>query len=238
MFRHLCFLLFFTRLIWADTPYVLYPVDVSQRGLGVVSMVNTLLSTPYATNGSEVAIQTSTTIPFPYAPYVVNGIIPYVQSIASASNNTLLIVAYQPIGTNVQYLVVPVEQIIAILYSPKKILTSTAFTSTYASGYVVQTSVDLIQRASDIQGVVTTLLTASPYKTQASTVGLQTTLSGSYYPPISTTTGLIQNVQSVTLVSGNSGLLLVSYLSPKRISGTIVIAAEQVEEVIYYPTPQ
>ncbi len=211
----------------------IFPIDGSVRGTHVVNMIATLNSAPYYTTQSEVVIQLSSTIPFPYAPYVVNGLIPYVQSATPATNDTLLIVKYLPPGTTAQYLVVPIEQILVLAYSSVPLPKGSSYTSNFNAGIAPYLSVNTVQRAADIQNVVSTLLNTTPYKSSRSSVALYTTVSGPYNPAIPNS--LVTRVQGVTLVSPNDTLLLVTYLANQNIPSTLVLAAEQVQSVVYYP---
>ncbi|MES2274090.1 MAG: hypothetical protein V4487_07850 [Chlamydiota bacterium] len=213
-------------------PTTIFPIDPMQRGLNIAKMVATLTTAPYNIPQSEVAIQTLSTTPFPYASYVVNGLIPYVQTISLAPYDTLLIVKYVPPGASPQYLVVPIELISEVIYSPVTI-PATGFTSSFANGVIPFFSIDPVKRAADIQSIATTLLTSAPYKTATSKVGILTTLSGPFFLPLQN--GLIYNVQSVTLMAANDTLLLIKYLSTQFVSSTIVVAAEQVQQVVYFP---
>ena len=198
-------------------------------------MISTLNSAPYNGSTSEVALQLVSNAVFLYAPYVVNGLIPYVSSVSPAPNDTLLLVTYYPSIPKVGplYLVVPIEQVTAVIYSPVPLYPGSSFSSTYMNGLTPWLYISPTERASDIISMVNTLL-APPYNGGASNVALYTTLSGPFYPPVSG--GVIQNVQSVTQVSVGDTLLLVSYLSPTTNAlGTIVVAVEQVLEIVYYP---
>ena len=90
-----------------------FPIDPMQRGKDIANMVTTFLASPYLTSLSEVAIQTAR-----------NGLITDVQGINPAPNYTLLIVKYFSAGDISQYVVVPVEQILEVIYSTTPFLTS------------------------------------------------------------------------------------------------------------------
>jgi hypothetical protein len=218
----------------SGTP-VVYEIDPTERGADIIKMVTTYNSAPFKGPSSEVVLQTRLRGTAGYAPAVVNGLIPYVQSIATATNGTLFIVTYlTPDRSIPQYIVVPVEQIVAVAYSPIAIPT-TGFTSVNGTGVLPFYSIDLADRAADIQNVVNTLLTTAPYKTSISGVTIQTSLSGPYNPPIAAG-GIIPNVKSVSLAfAPNKTMMLISYLSQAFIPGTIAVSVEQVQQVIYLP---
>ncbi len=224
---------FWISAVSANGLTTIFPINSVQRGLSISQIITTFTSSPYNVPQSEVAIQTLSTIPFPYAPYVANGLIPYVQSASLAPNDTLLIIRYKPPAATTQYLVVPIELISEVIYSPITIPSSPGFTSTFPNGVVPFFSIDPVQRAADIQSITTTLLTSAPYKTSTSKVGILTTLSGPFFLPLQN--GLISNVQSIALASANDSLLIVKYLSTQFISGTIIVTAEQVQQIVYFP---
>jgi hypothetical protein len=229
-------ILFAASAAFGASQETIFPIDAMHRGLQIVTMVTTLNAPPYnapTVPQYEVAIQLASRLAFPSAPLVVNGLIPYVVSATPAPNDTLLIVKYQPRGTTPHYLVVPVEQVLAVVYSPIAITSTTGFSTNYLTGITPLLSINPVQRAADIQNVVGTLMTSPIYKTAKSTVAVYTTLSGPFYPAIQN--GLITQVQSVRLVSANDTLMLITYLSNQNVTGTIIVAAEQVIEVVYYP---
>ena len=71
----------------------------------------------------EVAIQTTLSSSIPYATYryITNGIIPYVQAMTPTPYYTLLIISYltSQMPSIKQYVVLPTEQVTALLYFPK-----------------------------------------------------------------------------------------------------------------------
>jgi hypothetical protein len=212
-----------------------FPINPTHRGADIISMVSTLSAAPYRTPTSEVSIQTAFSGTLSYAPSVLNGMIPFVQSIATGPNQTLFIIAYQ--GTRnspqTQYIVVPVEQLLSVVYSTRTIAT-TGFSVTPPTGMIPYFPINLALRAEDIQNVVATLVGTAPYATPVSSVAIQTTLDGPFYPTI--TGGFIPDVQSISLASSpNETLLLVNFIGPYNQSASVVVAVDQVEQVIYYP---
>lgn len=214
---------------------IVFPIDPTLRGQDIVQLINTFLtSTTYKTAASEVGIQTTITSNSSYAPAIVNGFIPNVQSILAAPNNTLFIVTYctTPRSSQPYYIVVPVEQIVTIAYSIQTISPGT-FTASHLSNSLSYFPIDLAARAEDIQSIVNTLLTQAPYKTAASTVTLQTTLSGPYYPSFSG--GTIPKVLSISLSpASNETMFIVTFQSSSYMPGTVVVAPNQVSKIIYY----
>lgn len=226
---------------------VVYPIDPSKRGADIVSMVSTLTKAPYNTTGFGVFIQTkyATTDTSSYAPGIINGVIPYVQSITPATNGTLLIVTYYLSGASSTpyYFVLPVEQTVAVIYyqqAPKT--TSGMFFAPTVAGNFSYYPIDLEKRAIDIQNVVNTLLTTKPYFTSTSQVAILTSLTGPFYPPTGNS-GVIFNVKNVSFTSPtNNTLMLIKYLpysggiTPlSSTQYTLVLAVEQVLQVVYIP---
>lgn len=213
-----------------------YQIDVSQRGSEIVS---TFKSLPPAggINTPEVALQTTIPTSNAYTAYryISNGIISYVQSITQTTYNTLLIVAYQAqqFPSYLQYIVVPVEQIVALLYFENKNnlpSSSSPFSAGTIPNSVPYYFVDPKQRAADIVSAVTKLM-ATPFKTAPTNqVWLQTTLSGPFSPPIPN--GLLKNVISISIA--NNSLIEVEYLPPNQPQPlTIVLTPEQVLQINY-----
>lgn len=225
--------------IFADAPITIFEIDATQRGSDIASLIGVLTRRPYNANPSyEVAIQTASL----NGVGIVSGIIPYVQSVTPATNETLLIVTYLPKPGNsiVQYIVVPVEQISLVLYaaastnSGAPISQLTPFVSSFPSGVLPRLSISPIARAADIVNVFNLLL-GKPYF--AYQVDILTTLTGNF-PPIgfpftpSLTNGSIQNVIGI---KNQNDFLLITY--QPRLSNTvytIVAAPEQVQQMVYY----
>ena len=197
-----------------------FSIDPMLRGADLLTMFSALSKAPYKTAQSQLALQTTQ-----------SGLILNVQSLTAATYSTLLIVAYKPANVT-QYTVVPVEQITELIYSPVAISPSSVFSSlTAPSGNFPYFAVDVSERASDIQNVVTTLITSSPYKTPVSTVSIQTTLSGPFY--LSFSNGLIPDVKSVLLTSAtNKTLLLINYKVGFQTT-SIVVAPDQIYGIVY-----
>ncbi len=179
-----------------------------------------------------------TTLPYSNAyttyKYIVNGLIPYVQSITQTTNNTLLIITYQCLQTPSvsQYIVLPTEQVTALLYFPYQntLPTSNApFTASVISGTTPYFSVDPKQRATDIVDATTKLLNA-PFKTSSQTqVWIQTTLTGPFNPPVPN--GLLKNVLAISV---NNSLIQIQFLPPNLSTPTTVfVSPEQVQQITY-----
>lgn len=202
-----------------------FPIDPGSRGNDLIQMFLTLTSpvNSYKTAISQVGLQTTR-----------NGLIANVISITPTTNDTILIVQYLPTSSiSFHYAVLLVEQIVAMIYSNTTISTSSTFTSTYPGGIISTFPVDVKKRAADIQNVFSTLNKA-PYVGPFSSVGLQTTLAGPFYAPI--TNGFIPNVSSISATAAPNGtLLLVTYLSSFFQTSTIVVAPDQVYGIVYVP---
>ncbi|HSX27075.1 MAG TPA: hypothetical protein VLE89_08750 [Chlamydiales bacterium] len=227
----LCAVCFFSSA-FANAPLTLFSIDTSQRGSEIVNIVKVLTAPPFNSATSELAIQTTTN--FIYAPYVVNALIPYVRSITPGPNNTLFIVNYFPKNApSLQAVVVPVEQIVEVVYSTQTIPT-TGFTSTWGTGVLPLITVDPVLRAQDIFFVVSTLLTSPTYQTGVSKVTIVTTTNGPYYPAIPN--GIITNVISVSLLANNSSYLQIKIITSQgAVNGTYIIPAEQIQQIVFYP---
>ena len=201
--------------------------DRRARVVGLCQTTRTFASQPLIYTTYERALS--------YAPSVLNGMIPFVQSVATGPNKTLFIISYKGArnSSQTQYIVVPVEQILSVVYSTRTIAT-TGFTVTPPTGMIPYFPINLPLRAEDIQNVVATLVTSAPYATPISSVAIQTTLDGPFYPTI--TDGLIPDVQNISLAaSPNETLLLVNFIGPYNQLASVVVAVDQVEQVIYYP---
>ena len=236
----------------AYSPIWLYPIDATARGKGIVQAVNAAFSPPSGTAATtEVVIQTAASPSFLYAPYVSNGLIPYVQnSLVSAPNYTLFIVPYLPgntMTTTIQYLVVGVEQIVGVFYSPLNSTpaisgNSSGYTSTFSSNVLPLYSIDPYHRAADIASITTTLLTNPLYTQNNSQVWIQTTLNGSsprgFYPPFySNFPGCIPYVQGISQIVGTA-FLQITYQNVRYpgITGSVIVSAEQIQQIVYFPT--
>lgn len=240
-----CFLLLVSAAAFADSPMTLYKIDPTTRGPQIATIVSTFNSAPYSNPAQyEVAIQTGSgfLISPTFAPLAEGGFIPYVKEAIASTNGTLLIVTYNPSGisTRNQYIVIPVEKMAAVMYSPQEI-TEFTITSNYPTGELPRYDVDPVLRAADLASVFSTLnatLTPpslSPYFTGQDSVGIFTTLSGPFNPPIYG--GFIPYVQSVT---ASGAYLIIEYL-PVALNGktfknnaTIIVTAEQVIQMVYY----
>lgn len=209
-----------------------FPIEASNRGAALVSMFQTLTKAPYATSQSEIALQT-----------LRNGLIVDVQTITPATNNTLFIVSYYPFSspTIVQYIVLPVEQIVSMVFSLRPFTRTMNFGSSYplnVVGVLPVFSVDLAHRAADIVNIFTILNTQFPYKQSNSQVALQTTLTGSYtyaqtgMAPV--TNGVIPDIQSITTIPSSVGgtMMLVSY-EQGVYTGNIILTPDQVYGMVY-----
>jgi hypothetical protein len=233
----------------ANPPLDLFPIDATTRGVEFASILNTAFS--LATASGEVVIQTQATPPFLRAPGVQNGIIPYVQNTSmfpfDAPNSTLFIFAYNPngsIGVNqtTQFLVVGIEQIVTVVYrntvSPPFPLTP-AFQSNYAANILPLVTINPSLRAVDIQNIAQQFL-SSPTTfngNNGSQLWITTTLSGPFYVPFASNVapGAIPNVTAISVLS--SEFLLITYKPLSSLfSWSVIVSAEQVQQIVFYPT--
>ena len=115
-----------------------FPLDSGTRGTQIVTTFKSL-SVATGINYPQFALQTSIGNSS-YATYkfISNGYIPYVQSITPTTNNTLIIVGYQPnTTTSTLYVVVPPEQVTTMLYFPNiynQPSSTSPFSSTFPNG--------------------------------------------------------------------------------------------------------
>jgi hypothetical protein len=208
----------------------IFPIHPVNRAADILHMFTTLQKSPFKTNQSQVSLQTTR-----------NGLIINVQGMTLATNKTLILVSYLPPTslTVMQFIVLPIEQIVEVIYSLKALTTSASFSAPSADGVLPLFSVDLAHRAADIKEIFDILNTDPTYQKRTSSVSLQTTLRGSYLlgstglPSI--TNGLIPNIQNISLTEAPNGtMLLVRYLSGV-LFGTVIVTPDQVYEVVYSP---
>lgn len=226
------------------TGQILYPVDAGNRGTQIVNAF-AFFSSAIATTSTYpyVALQTNlpTSLYYNYTTYknISNGIISYVQNIFSTTYNTLLIVKYLPPSgsrqTLPQYVVVPAEQIVELLYFTVKTLpaSNAPFTSSPINGTIPFFSVDPTQRAVDIVYAVNQLMTTFKNTGTNSQVWVQITLKGPFKPPLPNP-GLLQNIQSVTY--SNSLIQFTFQTTNQPIVQTVLVAPEQVQQITYLQT--
>lgn len=233
---------------------VFFPIESSLRG---TDFLNTFSSFSRATGTTtpEMALQTTITyLPLPpnsnkpYGTYqgIQNGIISYAQAITSTTYNTLLIVSYlYPNSATKQYVVVPAEQILDLLYFfDNNHLPSSngAFTASPIPGTIPYYSVDPRQRAADIGSVITQLL-KTPFKETQSQIWMEVTLTGPFTPQLPTinygsnTVSVLQNVTAVSLT--NNILTITFQPNDPRLTypPTVIVTPEQVQRIIYVRYP-
>ncbi len=224
------------------TGQVLYPIDANIRGSEIISSFTTLYQSTAknTTNYPYIALQTTLPNSSQYTTYksISNGIISYVQNIASTPYNTLVLVTYLPPPASKQqsvpqYIVLPAEKMISLLYFTYATapLSTNAFTASPIYDTIPFFSVDSTQRASDIVSAVNQLMGA-PYKNTStnSQVWVQTTLNGPFNPPLPSP-GLLQNIKSVSY--NNSLIQFTFQTTPQSVVQTILVAPEQVQQITY-----
>ena len=176
-------------LLGAASQTTLYQIDSTTRG---TEILNTFKALKHAsgTQVPEFALQTTLpgNIPYTTYRYINNGLIPYVQSITPTVYNTLLIVAYQTTQTYgvSQYLVLPSEQVVAVLYFPTLSnlpKTQGSFTASAPVGTLPYFEVNPYQRAIDIASAVNQLMQPPFHTSNTNQVWMQTTLTGPFNPP-------------------------------------------------------
>jgi len=225
---------------------IFYPTDCAQRGAEIVNTFNSS-SLSHATGAEYPQILFQTKLPsLPYTPYQYpndnKGMISFVQSLTQTTHNTLLIVTYinQRFSSRPQYIVLPVEQFMDLVYVPTRYnqpSNSTSFSSNFTGGVYPYFSVDPKQRAADIVSAVNQLKTSSSFQRTALTqIWIQTNLSGPFNPQIPN--GLLKNI---TAISVDNSLIRIDYFPPYfQQTQTVVVTPEQVEQVLFiynYNTP-
>lgn len=221
----------------------LYQIDAGVQGTSFYNQYYALLPGGKPINNNnppEVAFQTSLQNPssfntYKYATYglISNGLIRYIQNVYRTTYNTLLIVSYQTSGNQPEYIVVPVEQLIDLIYFPSTSFlptSSSPFNASYLSGVVPYFSVDPSQRAMDIVYTVGQLQTT--FKTSSSNqVWIQTGVNGPFNPNLPVP-GLLQNIQSIAY---NNGMLQITFQTNHNgsITQTVYVSPEQVQQIIW-----
>ncbi len=261
MFKRVLAICFFSCSLFAQGSFtfsensngsvIIFPISPSERGVDIIAHFNTLNSAPFKTDRSQIALQTTK-----------NGLITNIQSITPTTHSTILLIAYllptnalpkgnvgkDESGTSFGYVAIPVEQTIELVFSPTTISATSVFTSSVPAGTLPIFSVDLSQRALDIEEAVNFLVTAprANARSSISPVSIQTTLDGPFYTGgISSNSlivnGLIPQVQNASsTVAPNGSLLLVTFKPPRPNQfttregfATVVVAPDQVVQIIF-----
>lgn len=240
----------------------IYYIDPSNRGNDIVNMITTLststfTSAPYTS--SEIAIQTRMAGP--------NGqplLIRYVTSsnVFATTNKTILIIGSPPSKgntTNLTFYVVPVEQIVEVVYSAYTTLgTGSTYSNLITTGILPLYNINLAQRAADIIDVFTIIKKSSNasyfrYK-GASYFTIQSTLTGSYNPPlipagaitsipyvqcVSLTPNNLCSTSGITALASNGTILYITYNSVNNTTRAsyLIAGTEQIVGITYYPNP-
>ena len=224
----LCALSVFAQVVPSTANSAFFSIDPQQRGLDIVSLFNTLnTSATYNSTYSQVGIKTFL-LPSGNVLFFQN-----VLGIKPATNSTILAINTLPQGSRSQNTtVVFVEQISEMIYSPTPLVSSSfgSFISASPTGILPYFPIDIAQRGADIYDIVTLLKAAGGTN---NTVNIGTTLSGSYYAPLSSS-GTILNVQSVKIVSPT--LLLIQYYNTVSLA-YIVVSPDQVTGIYYAGNP-
>lgn len=262
MFRLLFVFFSVSGLVFAQTIYfqssqapngslTIYSINPGTRGFDIVSVFTSLNANKSAQ--AQIAMQT-----------LNQGLIPNIQFINPMKNGTILIVGYLmpnnnlPTGNVGQYkvgnalisygfMVVFVEQIVELIYSPNIIYTNSVFTSQVPASLLPIFTVDLQQRSQDIEEAVKFMSTPPVrYRSTAfSPVSIQTTLNGPYYSSgnaglsanITNTlffNGLIPQVNSASTSDAPGGSLLKVTFIP-RVTGNFILGPNQTAQVIAGP---
>ena len=237
----------------ANVPLDLYTIDASTRGQDFFSTLTTAFV--QATASGEVVIQTQAMPAYLRAPGVSYGLIPYVQNGTNqtttfpykAPNSTLFIFAYNPNGSRgitqtTQFLVVGIEQVVTVAYrntiSPPFPLNA-PFATVYANNVLPLYTINPTLRAADVQNIAQKFI-SSPGDfngNSSSQLWIITTLSGPYYVPFATKVapGAIPNVTGISVLS-NEFLLITYKPFSSLFSWSVIVAAEQIQQIVFYPT--
>ena len=237
----------------ANAPLDLYTIDASKRGQDFFNILTTVFT--QATTSGEVVIQTQAMPAYLRAPGVSYGLIPYVQVGTNqnvtfpykAPNSTLFIFAYNPNGARgitqlTQFLVVGIEQIVTAAYrntiSPP-FPQNGVFSTVYANNVLPLYTINPTLRAADVLDISQKFL-SSPGAfngNSSSQLWILTTLSGPFYVPFATriAPGAIPNVTGISVLSNE--FLLITYKPLSSLfSWSVIVSAEQVQQIVFYPT--
>jgi hypothetical protein len=199
---------------------IVYQIEASQRGFDIAKMVTQLSGSGIFTG---VALQTTSQLLY------------NVISLTPATNYTMFIVNYATTSGAVNHIVVPVEQILEVVYRPypQKFSSNQQYAVGSVSGVLPYISVDPVERAADIQSIFNYLNTTgrSSFSPSVYKIYIQTSLDLSNYYGL--TSGVIVDARSVTISSGSNGtLMLISYQYNTN-TYSVVIAPEQVVSITY-----
>ncbi len=189
-------------LLAASSGTAVFPYDPMQRGLDIYNYITNLSASALGNgiNIAEIAIQTTkglihnviNTTAFPNIKPTPNYTILLIGSSGRTGN-------YNP--TYLTYYILPVEQIVDVIFSPYGSLASNAtFTSSQASGVLPIFPVNISQRATDIANIIPIIQANESlfrYTSGRSSVSFHTTLNGSF--PANLPSGVIRYVQCVSL---------------------------------------
>lgn len=229
-------------VIQAAPQNTLFPIDSGERGTQISDTFGAL---PHATSSTYPEFIFQTLIPpglsniYGSYAYIINGRLPFVQNVYTTPNNTLLIISYRPLNAfNNQYIVVPPEQIVDLIYVQyiyNEPPSTAPFTSTAIPNQIPFFSVDQQERIEDIISATNQLLSTT-FATGTSQVWIQTTLSGPFVPPFNSnnTPGLLQNVKSIAQLA--NGLIQITYLPINQATNqTVIVTPQQVVQIFYIP---
>lgn len=249
--RHLLIFIFFISTnLFAQSLNIpdgaaIYPINLMQRGQDIVNMISTLSNPPFTTSNtnSEIAIQTRMLNSSGQSTLIRNVVS---SNVLPTTNSTILIIGSQfAKGNNssLTFYIVPVEQIVEVIYSPNNTLTSgSSFTTMVTTGILPFYEVNLSQRATDILDVFSIIESNPSYFR----------FKGSSYFTLQTVDGTIPFVQCVTLtpnllcstdnISGftsNGTLLYVTYNTSNLLSGSryVIVGTEEINGINYFPNP-
>ncbi len=259
--RHwLVFIFFISTNLFAQSLNIpsgaaIYPINPTQRGQDIANMIKTFSSPPFSTTykNSELAIQTGMLNNLGQLILIRNVVS---SNVWPTTNSTILIIGSQLTRGNnssLTFYVVPVEQIVEVIYSANNpLVPGNSFAALVTTGILPFYDEDLSQRATDIIDVFSIIKNnASYFRFKSSSFfTLQTTLSGSYTPPL--VNGTVPFVQCVTSTptflcstnttsgfTSNGTLVYVTYNSSNVLAGSsyLIVGTEQIFGINYFPNP-
>jgi|GEM_PF-2846907 hypothetical protein len=259
--RHwLVFIFFISANLFAQSLNVpngtaIYPINLMQRGKDIVNMITTLSTTPFTTTygNSELAIQTRMLNSLGQSILIRNVVS---SNVWPTTNSTILIIGSQfTKGNNnsLTFYVVPVEQIVEVIYSAyNPLIPGNSFATMVTTGILPFYEENLSQRATDIINVFSIIKKNATYFRfkSSSYFTLQTTLSGSYTPPlpngaipfvqcVASTPNYLCSTNNISGFTSNGTLLYVTYNSSNILIGSsyLIVGTEQIYGINYYPNP-
>jgi hypothetical protein len=180
---------------------------------------------------------------------------PFPPNPALPTDSTILLVTYYPAGmakknipvNALMFAAIPIEQVVSLVFSNTSIPQNGVFGSHAFQGNLPIFSVDMTQRAKDIQNSLA-FFNSIPNASSSAYIGLQTTLSGPFYssntPFTNVINGMIPYIVSIQLTQAPNGtLMLITYYNKPPLKNHtnitnlnyIVVSPDQVYGIVYFP---